>query len=220
MRAQVRSVNAGPLATVPGVRRPTGIRKHPVDRIEVRDPGPVGGTSGVVGDRVGSRRHHGGETKAVYAFAREELDRWERELGRELPDGMFGENLTTWRLDVDAAEVGEQWRVGTALLEVSGPRIPCVTFAAHMAEPRWIKRFADRERVGAYLRVVEAGIVEPGDPIDVVHRPGHGLTVPLVFRAVMGDADLAARVLDAGVLAPVHHDWLASRHPGWRAVTL
>jgi MOSC domain-containing protein YiiM len=186
--ATVRSVNAGGLSTVPGVRRPTGIRKRPVPRIQVRDPGPVGGTSGVAGDAVGSRRHHGGDLKAVYAFAREELDWWEHELGRELPDGAFGENLTTWRLDVDAAEVGERWRVGTALLEVTGPRIPCVTFAAHMAEPGWTKRFAARERVGAYLRVVEAGVVEPDDPVEVVHRPGHGLTVPQVFRARMGRA--------------------------------
>ncbi len=219
MPATVRSVNAGPLSAVRGVRRPTGIRKHPVERIEVRDPGPVGGTSGVLGDSVGSRRHHGGETKAVYAFAREELDWWEGELGRELPDGMFGENLTTSGLGVDDAEVGETWRVGTALLEVCGPRIPCVTFAAHMTEPRWIKRFAARERVGAYLRVVEAGIVEPGDPVEVVERPGHELTVPLVFRALMGDAALAALVLRARVLAPIHHDWLAARHPGVDAST-
>ena len=217
MPGTVRSVNVGGLSDVSGVRRPTGIRKHPVDRIEVRDPGPVGGTSGVSGDRVGSRRHHGGETKAVYAFAREELDWWERELSRELPDGAFGENLTTWGLDVDAAEVGEQWRVGTALLEVSAVRIPCVTFAAHMEERRWIKRFAARERVGAYLRVVEAGVVERGDPVEVVERPGHGLIVPLLFLAAMGDRDLASRFLEAGVLASAEHDWLASRQPTRRA---
>lgn len=217
MQAEVRSVNAGALASVPGRPRPSGIRKHPVDRIEVRDPGSHG--SGVVGDGVGSRRHHGGPTKAVYAFAREELDWWERELDRELPDGTFGENLTTWRLDVDAAEVGEQWRVGTALLQVCGPRIPCVTFAAHMGEARWMKRFAARERVGTYLRVVEAGIVEPGDPVEVVHRPGHGLTVPLLFLAAMGDRDLGARFLESGLLAPPEHAWLAARQPRRRSST-
>ena len=215
MRATVRSVNAGPLAAVPGLRRTSGIRKRPVGRIEVRDPGPrdTGLGSGVVGDAVGNRRHHGGDTQAVYAFAREELDWWERELGRELPDGMFGENLTSAGLDVDGAEVGEQWRVGTVLLQVSGPRTPCATFAAHMAEPRWIKRFAARERVGAYLEVVEAGIVEPGDPIEVVHRPGHGLTVPQLFLAVMGDRDLASQFLAAELLAPAVHERLAARQP-------
>jgi MOSC domain-containing protein YiiM len=211
--ATVLSVNAGSLAPVEGLKRPSGIRKHPVDRIEVRDPGPKRGGlgSGVVGDAIYSRKHHGGETQAVYAVAREELDRWGRELGRELGNGMFGENLTTSGLDVDGAEVGEQWRVGTSLLEVCGPRVPCATFAAHIGEPRWVRRFADHGRTGAYLAVREAGVIETDDPIEVVHRPGHGLTVPMFFRACMGDRDLAGVFLDAGVLPAAEHEWLASR---------
>lgn len=193
------------------MRRPSGIRKQPVERIAVRDPGPKRGGlgSGVVGDAIGSRKHHGGSTQAVYAFAREELDRWAFELGRELPDGMFGENLTTTGLDVDAAEVGELWRVGLTLLEVCGPRVPCATFAAHMAEPRWVRRFTERGCTGAYLAVREAGTIERDDPIEVEHRPGHGLTVPMFFRAVMGDRELARTFLDAGVLPEEEHDWLA-----------
>jgi MOSC domain-containing protein YiiM len=211
--ATVLSVNAGRLASVPGLKRPSGIHKTPVGRIEVRDPGPKRGGlgSGVVGDDIYSRKHHGGDTQAVYAFAREELDRWARELGRDLPDGMFGENLTTSGLDVDAAEVGEQWRVGTALLEVCGPRVPCATFAKHMGEQRWVRRFAEHGRTGAYLAVREAGVIETDDPIEVVHRPGHGLTVPMFFRACMGDHDLADVFLEARVLPEVEHEWLASR---------
>lgn len=213
MTATVLSVNAGALAPVAGLRRPSGIRKHPVDRITVRDPGPKQGGlgSGVVGDEIGSRKHHGGETQAVYAVAREELDRWGRELGRELADGMFGENLTTSGLEVDEAEIGEQWRVGAVLLEVCGPRVPCATFAAHMAEPRWVRRFTEHGRTGAYLAVREAGVIERDDPVEVVHRPGHGLTVPMFFRACMGDRDLARVLLEARVLPQVEHDWLASR---------
>ena len=213
MNATVLSVNAGALQPVPGLRRGSGIHKHPVDRIEVRDPGPKRGGlgSGVVGDAIGSRKHHGGETQAVYAFAREELDRWQRELDRDLVNGMFGENLTTAGLDVDAAEIGEQWRVGTSLLEVCGPRVPCATFAKHMAEPRWVKRFTQRGCTGAYLAVREAGTIAVGDPIEVVHRPGHALTVPMFFRAAMGDKELAAVLLDAQVLPQIEHDWLASR---------
>lgn len=213
--AAVLSVNTGALRPVSGLRRAggSGIRKHPVGRIEVRDPGPKQGGlgSGVVGDAIGSRKHHGGATQAVYAFAREELDWWEGELDRELGPGMFGENLTTVGLDVDAAEIGERWRVGTSLLEVCGPRIPCATFAGHMGEPRWVTRFTARERVGAYLGVAEAGVIEPGDPIEVVQRPRHGLTVPMFFRAAMGDTELATRFLDARVLPQVEHEWLASR---------
>lgn len=213
MIATVLSVNLGGAEPVPGLKRPSGIRKRPVERIEVRDPGPKHGGlgSGVVGDAIVSRKHHGGETQAVYAVAREELDHWARDLGRDLPDGMFGENLTTSGIDVDAAEVGEQWRVGLTLLEVCGPRVPCATFALHMAEPRWVRRFTDRGRTGAYLAVREAGVIERGDPIEVVHRPGHGLTVPMFFRAAMGDRELAAVFLEARVLPEAEHDWLASR---------
>lgn len=211
--AVVLSVNAGSLEQVPGLRRPSGIRKRPVDRIEVRDPGPKRGGlgSGVVGDEIGSRKHHGGETQAVYAVAREELDRWSGELDRELADGMFGENLTTRGLDVDAAEVGEQWRVGETLLEVCGPRVPCATFAKHMGEPRWVRRFTEHGRTGAYLAVREPGAIEPGDAIEVVHRPGHGLTVPMFFRASMGDKELAEVFLRAEILPRIEHEWLASR---------
>lgn len=213
MIATVLSVNAGRLAPVVGLRHPSAIRKRPVCRIEVRDPGPKRGGlgSGVMGDDIYSRKHHGGETQAVYAVAREELDWWGRELGRDLPDGMFGENLTTSGLDVDSAEVGEQWRVGTALLEVCGPRVPCATFAAHMGEQRWVRRFAEHGRTGAYLAVREAGVIEVDDPIEVVHQPGHGLTVPMFFRASMGDKELAGVFLDARVLPEVEHEWLAAR---------
>lgn len=195
------------------MRRPSAISKHPVDRIEVRDPGPKRGGlgSGVVGDEIGSRKHHGGETQAVYAVAREEMDWWGAQLERDLVDGMFGENLTTTGLDVDAAEVGERWQVGDALLEVCGPRVPCATFAKHMAEPRWVKRFAEHGRTGAYLAVRTSGSIAAGDRIAVVHRPGHGLTVPMFFRAAMGDKELAGVFLDAQVLPQVEHDWLASR---------
>ena len=211
--ALVRSVNAGALAPVAGLRRPSGIHKQPVDRIEVRDPGPKRGGlgSGVVGDAIYSRKHHGGQTQAVYAVAREELDWWGAQLDRDLADGMFGENLTTSGIDVDAAEVGEQWRVGATLLEVCGPRVPCATFAKHLGEPRWVRRFSEHGRTGAYFAVREPGVIEPGDPIDVVHRPGHGLTVPMFFRAWMGDRELAGAFVEARVLPEVEHAWLASR---------
>lgn len=213
MRAEVISVNTGGLQPLPGHPRPTGIRKHPVAQIAVRDPGPKQGGlgSGVIGDHIGSKKYHGGDTQAVYAVAREELDWWAAELGRELPDGMFGENLTTRDVDVDEARIGERWRVGTALLEVCGPRIPCATFAVHMGEQRWVKRFAARGRVGAYLAVVEAGVVEPGDPVEVTESPEHDVSVTTYFRAAMGDKALAARIVDAGVLRQSSHEWLQRR---------
>ena len=191
----------------------TAIDKRPVAWVEVRDPGSKRGGlgSGVIGDDIGSRKHHGGSRQAVYAVAREELDWWGAELRRELRDGMFGENLTTVGLDVDGAVLGERWRVGSALLEVSGPRIPCATFAAWMGERAWVRRFTERGRTGAYLAVVEPGTVSAGDGVEVLDRPAHGITVPEVFRAFTGDDDAAARVLAARVLAPDDHSALERR---------
>ena len=184
----------------------TGIAKRPVDSAVLRAPGPKRGGlgSGVEGDFLGDTRHHGGDYQAVYAFAREELDWWADQLGRELPHGMFGENLTTSGLDVDGALVGERWAVGDeVLLEVCGPRIPCATFSARMGERGWVRRFSDVGRTGAYLSVVTGGTVRAGDAIEVVDRPSHDITVPDTFRAFMGDLDVAERVLAAGCLVEV-----------------
>lgn len=221
MTAVVLSLNVGSAA--PSTAKSvgvTGIAKQPVASVQVRAPGPKHGGlgSGVVGDFLGDTRHHGGDSQAVYAFAREELDWWCRELGRELPSGMFGENLTTQGLDVDAALVGERWAVGDdVVLEVCGPRIPCVTFAARMGEPAWVKRFSDVGRTGAYLSVVRPGTVRSGDPVTVVSRPAHDIIVPTTFRAFMGDLDAAHRVLAANCLveneAAELRDKVAHRSP-------
>lgn len=210
----MRSVNVGrPRAGIRARGGASAIDKRPVASVEVRDPGPRQGGlgSGVVGDDVVERRHHGGSRQAVYAFAREELDRWEAELGRELRDGVFGENLTTTGFDVDAALVGERWRVGSALLEVTGPRQPCATFAAWMGERGWVRRFAEHGRTGAYLAVVEPGTITAGDAVEVVSRPGHDVAVPVLFRALMGDVASSVRVLDAGVVPDDLAAWLADQ---------
>lgn len=208
MTAHIRSVNVGtPRAGAGAKGGASAIDKRPVDSAPVRDPGPKRGGlgSGMVGDDVASRRHHGGSRQAVYAFAREELDWWGAQLGRELRDGMFGENLTTTGLDVDGAVVGERWRVGEALLEVTGPRVPCATFAGWMGERGWVRRFTERGRTGAYLAVVEPGTVSRGDVVEVQSRPGHGLTVGRLFRALMGDLDAAREVLASKALPADEH---------------
>ena len=191
---------------------PTGIGKSPVDSAELRSPGPKHGGlgSGVVGDFIGDQRHHGGDHQAVYAYAREELDAWQERLGRELPSGVFGENLTTSGLDVDGAVVGERWRVGDeVVLEVAGPRIPCSTFASRMGEKAWVKRFTEVGNTGAYLAVVTPGTVRHGDPVSVVARPENGIGVRLAFRAFTGDLHAARLVLEAGCLNTKDHADLA-----------
>ncbi|MEI7033046.1 MOSC domain-containing protein [Streptomyces pratensis] len=180
----------------------TGIDKRPAEGpVAVQDPGPKGtGGSGLAGDAVCDLRHHGGSDQAVYAFAREELDGWERELGgRRLANGAFGENLTTLGLDVSAARIGERWRVGADLvLEVTSGRIPCRTFADHLGEEDWVRRFTREAVTGAYLRVVEPGSVRSGDPVEIVRRPDHDVTVALQFRAVTTERTLLPRILAAG----------------------
>lgn len=164
------------------------------------EPGPKGqGAGGVVGDTVCDLRHHGGTHQAVYAFAREDLDFWERELGRSIANGSFGENLTTSGLDVTGAKIGERWRIGDeVVLEVTSGRTPCRTFASWLGEKGWVKRFMRHGAPGAYLRVVEPGEIRAGDAIEIVHRPDHEVTVELSFRADTTERELLPRVLAAG----------------------
>ncbi|MEV7792708.1 MOSC domain-containing protein [Streptomyces sp. NPDC087512] len=208
------SVNLGRPKAVPYTDQPdglTGIDKRPADGpVRVTAPGPRGvGASGLAGDAVCDTRHHGGDHQAVYAMAREDMDEWERELGRPLPHGAFGENLTTTGVDVSGALIGERWRVGPdLLLEVTSGRIPCRTFQGHLGEQRWVKRFTAKGAPGAYLRVIEPGEIRAGDPVEVVHRPGHEVTVAVQFRAVTTERELLPRLLAAG--GALHPDTLVT----------
>ncbi|WDZ84791.1 MOSC domain-containing protein [Micromonospora cathayae] len=168
----------------------SGIDKRPVaGRVPVR-------ATGVTGDFIAERAHHGGPDQAVYAYAREDADRWAAELGRAVPPGSFGENLSTFGVDVTGAVIGEEWAVGSALLQVTKPRTPCRTFAGFWGVPDLIKRFTERALPGAYLRVLRAGEVGVGDPVEVVSRPAHGVTVGEVFRALNREPELLPRLLD------------------------
>ncbi|MCC9308007.1 MOSC domain-containing protein [Kitasatospora sp. RB6PN24] len=196
----IRSVNIGTARptdfAAPGR---TGIDKRPVTGPVVVAPAADG--SGVAGDTVCDLRHHGGPDQAVYAYAAEDLADWALELDRELPPGVFGENLTTEGLDVNGALIGERWQIGDGpLLEVCAPRIPCRTFQGWLGVQGWVRRFSERARPGAYLRVVEAGPVAAGDRVRVVHRPGHGLDVATVFRAVTLEPALLPRLLPVAEL--------------------
>lgn len=172
----------------------TAIEKHPVD-------GPVRAARlGLEGDQVGDTVHHGGVDQAVYAFAREDLDLWAEAFGEPIRDGLFGENLTTEGYDVNGAEIGERWRIGSAVFEVASVRIPCNDFKGWLGElgfdnSGWVKRFTAEGRPGPYLRVVEEGELRAGDPIAVVHRPGHGITVSHMFRALTTDRHLLPDLL-------------------------
>ncbi|WP_426626024.1 MOSC domain-containing protein [Leifsonia sp. McL0607] len=168
----------------------TAIDKQPVEpRLKVR-------TLGLYGDVQADRKNHGGVGKALYAYADEAAHYWQEQLGRPIPPGLFGENLRTVGLDVDGAEIGERWRIGdTLVVEVTCPRTPCAVFHRRMGEPQWVRRFTEAGRVGAYLAVVHTGTVGAGDEVEVVHRPGHGVTVASWFSGA--DAEQAVLLLGA-----------------------
>jgi MOSC domain-containing protein YiiM len=151
-----------------------------IDKQAIEGMIPIG-TLGVAGDVQCDRKYHGGVYAAVYVYADEDAAWWAHELGREIPPGRFGENLRTSGIDVTGAEIGERWQIGApgagVLVEVCSPREPCRTFAEHMQQSRWVKRFTQRNAPGAYLRVLETGSVQAGDPVAVVSRPGHGTTI-------------------------------------------
>jgi MOSC domain-containing protein YiiM len=187
----VISVNRGHEAELLIGGRPgrSAINKRPV-----AGPATVG-PLGLEGDECVDNQNHGGLEQALYAYAREDLDWWTEQLGRELINGIFGENLTTAGIDVSAALIGEAWRVGAVVVQVTGPRIPCVTFKSWLDEPHWVKRFAAAERPGAYLRVLTPGIVEAGDELTVVGAPSEPVTVAESMRAFYGDRDILRRLL-------------------------
>ncbi len=147
----------------------TAIDKRPVD-------GPVKvGPYGVYADVQADRKHHGGLDQALYVYAQEDAAFWEGQLGRELPPGFFGENLRTTGIDVNAARVGERWRIGDqVVVEVTKPRQPCATFARWVGgadERGWVRRFAEAGRLGPYLRVIVPGRIAAGDAIAVLSVP-------------------------------------------------
>ena len=189
---RVISVNTGTVAELAIGGKPgwTAIGKWPA-------AGPVqAGPLGLAGDETGDTANHGGRDQALYAYAREDLDFWTERLGRELRDGQFGENLTTAGLDVTGALLGEIWRLGgSVLVQVTAPRIPCVTFQSWLDEPQWVRRFAAAGRPGAYLRVLQPGTVAPGDQAEVVSRPAEKVTIAESMAAYYGDQELMRRVL-------------------------
>ena len=207
MSGRLLSVNVGTPREIEwlGRRETTSIWKAPVEgRVAVRGVN-------VAGDDQADREVHGGPDKAVYAYAREDTDWWERELGRALEHGNFGENLTVSGIDVTAAVVGERWEVGSTVLEVAQPRIPCWKLGARMADPSFPVHFAAAGRPGAYLRIVEEGEVGAGDEIRVGDKPAHGLTVGDVARIYHQERNRCALLLRAPELAEGWQEWALRR---------
>jgi MOSC domain-containing protein YiiM len=186
------SVNAGRTKAVPwGNLKRSAIDKQP-------QAGPIRvKTLGLVPDEQADQVDHGGTDHAVYAYAREDLDRWGTRLGRDLRNGQFGENLTVEGVELTHATIGERWRIGSVLIELNAPRIPCSVFQGFMDEPQWVKRFTVEGRPGGYFRVLAEGELRAGDDVTVEHRPDHGVTLQQVFRALTGHREFVPLLLVA-----------------------
>ena len=179
----------------------TGIDKRSVSgAIEFKD-------NGVVGDRVIDTNVHGGYEQAVYAYAREDAQWWEKEINEEIPAGRFGENLTTEGIDVNAALIGEQWKIGSVILEVSQPRIPCRVFAGFWKRATLIKDFTQAGRPGTYLRIIQEGRAQAGDSIEVIFKPNHTVTISDLFAAKSGERSKINQIKDVTYLSTEFKEW-------------
>lgn len=191
--ARIVSVNIGgdKAASWAGLLKRTAIDKRPVaSAVQVS-------VLGLAGDEQSDKVSHGGPDQAVYAYAREDLDWWQARLGRELRDGMFGENITTEGLDLNNAVIGETWRFGGVVVQVTAPRIPCVVFRNWMDQAGWIKAFREYGRPGPYLRVCQPGMLRAGDPIQLLSRPQDSVTVTGAMEAFyLRDVDVIRRMTD------------------------
>ena len=163
--------------------------------------------NGVVGDRVIDTNVHGGYEQAVYAYAREDAQWWEREINEEIPAGRFGENLTTEGIDVNAALIGEQWKIGSVILEVSQPRIPCRVFAGFWKRATLIKDFTQAGRPGTYLRIIQEGTAQAGDAIEIIFKPNHTITISDLFAAKSGERSKINQIKDVTYLSTEFKEW-------------
>lgn len=161
----------------------------------------------LAGDDQADREAHGGPDKAVYAYAVEDARWWEKEIGRSLAFGEFGENLTTEGIELNHALIGERWQIGTTVLEVSEPRIPCWRLGVRMNDKMFPRRFTEALRPGPYLRIVVEGELGAGDEIRVVERPDHDLTIRDVFRIYTRDRDEVVRLLAVPQLSESWGRW-------------
>ena len=176
---RVLSVNTGRATAIENAKSSglTGIFKTPA-------AGPVAVTAlGLAGDAICDTENHGGVDQAVYVYGQPDYDWWEAELGRPLPPGTFGENLTISELESAALAVGDRLHLREVVLEVTSPRIPCVTLAARMGDPAFARRFRHAERPGVYCRVIREGVVAAGEEARLEPFTGPRLGVLEMVRA-------------------------------------
>ena len=161
----------------------------------------------LAGDDQADRQAHGGPDKALYAYAVEDARWWESKEGHPFEYAAFGENLTTEGIDVNAALVGERWAIGSGLFEISEPRIPCWRLGVRMNDPKFVGRFTEAQRPGAYMRIIKEGDVGAGDSVEIVSKPDHDLSVRDVFRIYTKERDEVGRLLEVPQISEAWKSW-------------
>ncbi|MBY3212056.1 MOSC domain-containing protein [Rhizobium laguerreae] len=182
---------------LPGKSYKTGIFKHAVNGAVMID------ADGLVGDAICNRKHHGGVDQAVYVEGSLTLDWWGTELGQPYEPGTFGENMVISGLDNRDVAVGDRFTSGDIILEVTACRMPCATFAARMADPKFVKRYTAAARPGIYCSVIQGGVAEAGMPVDYRPFTGEKVTMPELIKT------FGRRLSEAGrsryLAAPIHY---------------
>jgi len=199
----VVSVNTGTIETL---ALPKGTAESAIVKRPRRGAVPTV-AFGLEGDEIADPVAHGGADQALYAYSLEDYAWWEVELQRTLSPGTFGENLTTFGFDPNDALVGERWAVGSALLEVSQPRLPCFKLAARLELPTFVRTFAEHRRPGSYLRIVDHGTVASGDAIDLDFRPAHDVSIREFFRIYLDQSVDPSPLLAIPQLSAAWREW-------------
>ncbi|PWH12282.1 MAG: MOSC domain-containing protein [Anaerolineae bacterium] len=172
------SINIGKEQTLvrPGKTEQTGIFKQPVQ-------GAVQVTwQGLPGDFIGDSKHHGGPDQAIYIYGWTDYAWWEKELGHSVQPGLFGENLTIEGLESAQFHIGDQLHIGTVILQVTAPRIPCGTLAGRMNMPSFVRQFRQAERPGLYCRVLQEGTLQDGDTVTIEKFTGETVSLLEAMR--------------------------------------
>ena len=168
----------------------------------------------IEGDWQADLRYHGGLNKAVYAYPFEHYAWWSKETGRsDFSPGQFGENLTTEGITEETVRLGDVFRIGSSLLQVTQPRYPCFKLGIRMNDPFFPKRFLASGRTGFYLRVMQEGEVGAGDTVELAER-SDGLTVKELWHLVLidkGNVEGARQALRCRTLAPEWREPLEER---------
>jgi len=171
----------------------------------------------IIGDEQADRIHHGGEHKAVYAFSYDHYDYWKSILNnKDISSGMFGENFTISHFSEENINIGDQFRFGTALLEVSQPRVPCFKLGIAFDNEEILKLFTQNFCTGVYLRVLESGWAKTGDTVSIEKKMTHNMSIKTLFQAYfdrqyMDSESLLFDALQLPELAPEWKDKLKKR---------